>query len=44
MTTKVVHTLMNLLDKENNLMKLSNFDKTIDEYFLFIFIDKEMEH
>lgn len=43
MTTKVVHTLMNLLDKENNLMKLSNFDRTIDEHFRKIPIDKEME-
>jgi len=43
MTTKVVHTLMNLLDNENNLMKLSNFDKTIDENFRKIPIDKEME-
>ena len=43
MTTKVVHTLMNLLDNENNLMKLSNFDRTIDENFRKIPIDKEME-
>ena len=43
LTTKVVHTLMNLLDNENNLMKLSNFDRTIDEHFRKIPIDKEME-
>ncbi len=43
MTTKVVHTLMNLLDNENNLIKLSNFDRTIDENFRKIPIDKEME-
>lgn len=43
MTTKVVHTLMNLLDKENNLLKLANFDKTIDDHFRKIPIDKEME-
>ncbi len=43
MTTKIVHTLMDLLDKENNLMKLSNFDKTIDDHFRKIPIDKEME-
>jgi len=42
-TTKVVHTLMNLLDNENNLMELSNFDRTIDEHFRKIPIDKEME-
>ena len=42
-TTKTVHTLMNLLDKENNLMKLSGFDRIIDEHFRKIPIDKYME-
>lgn len=43
MTTKTVHALMELLDKENNLMKLASFDKTIDEYFRKIPIDREKE-
>lgn len=43
MTTKVVHTLMNLLDEENNLLKLANFDRTIDEHFRKIPIDRDME-